>query len=107
MAGARGMVVALGAPQGASREQNSAYGPAAALLSTMSVYLVTGGAGFIGSHLTEALVRRGERVRVADNVATGRWSNLDPPRAGRARPPPPTPGRLPASSTWPPASAFR
>ncbi len=43
----------------------------------MSFYLVTGGAGFIGSHLTEALVRRGERVRVADNVSTGRWSNLD------------------------------
>jgi len=39
-------------------------------------YLVTGGAGFIGSHLTEALVARGERVRVVDNLATGRTENL-------------------------------
>jgi nucleoside-diphosphate-sugar epimerase len=40
-------------------------------------YLVTGGAGFIGSHLAEALVRRGHRVRVVDNLATGKRSNLD------------------------------
>ncbi len=38
--------------------------------------LVTGGAGFIGSHLTEALVRRGERVRVLDNLSEGRRLNL-------------------------------
>jgi UDP-glucose 4-epimerase len=38
--------------------------------------LVTGGAGFIGSHLTEALVARGERVRVLDNLATGHLENL-------------------------------
>src|SRR5919199_4013044 len=43
----------------------------------MAHYLVTGGAGFIGSHLTEALVRRGHRVRVADNLSTGKRSNLD------------------------------
>ena len=43
----------------------------------MSHYLVTGGAGFIGSHLTEELVRRGHRVRVADNLITGKRSNLD------------------------------
>ncbi len=42
----------------------------------MAVYLVTGGAGFIGSHLTEELVRRGERVRVIDNLVTGKRSNL-------------------------------
>jgi nucleoside-diphosphate-sugar epimerase len=43
----------------------------------MAQYLVTGGAGFIGSHLTEELVRRGHRVRVADSLVTGRRSNLD------------------------------
>ena len=42
----------------------------------MANYLVTGGAGFIGSHLTEELVRRGERVRVVDSLVTGRRSNL-------------------------------
>jgi UDP-glucose 4-epimerase len=39
-------------------------------------WLVTGGAGFIGSHIAETLVRRGERVRVADNLVTGRQRNL-------------------------------
>jgi nucleoside-diphosphate-sugar epimerase len=43
----------------------------------MSSYLVTGGAGFIGSHLTEELVRRGHTVRVADNLITGHRRNLD------------------------------
>ncbi len=43
----------------------------------MASYLVTGGAGFIGSHLTEELVRRGHTVRVADNLATGKRRNLD------------------------------
>jgi nucleoside-diphosphate-sugar epimerase len=43
----------------------------------MASYLVTGGAGFIGSHLTEELVRRGHRVRVADNLVTGRRRNLE------------------------------
>jgi len=44
----------------------------------MAVYLVTGGAGFIGSHIVEQLVRRGERVRVLDNFSTGRRENLTP-----------------------------
>jgi UDP-N-acetylglucosamine/UDP-N-acetyl-alpha-D-glucosaminouronate 4-epimerase len=43
----------------------------------MAHYLVTGGAGFIGSHLTEELIRRGHRVRVADSLITGKRSNLD------------------------------
>jgi len=43
----------------------------------MKQYLVTGGAGFIGSHVVEALVRGGERVRVLDNFFTGKRENLD------------------------------
>ena len=42
----------------------------------MPRYLVTGGAGFIGSHLVEELLRRGDAVRVADNLSTGRLENL-------------------------------
>ena len=42
----------------------------------MAHYLVTGGAGFIGSHLAEELLRRGERVRVADSLVTGKRENL-------------------------------
>jgi nucleoside-diphosphate-sugar epimerase len=43
----------------------------------MATYLVTGGAGFIGSHLAEELVRRGHTVRVADSLITGKRANLD------------------------------
>ena len=42
----------------------------------MSMYLVTGGAGFIGSHIAAALVERGDRVRVFDNLSTGHRKNL-------------------------------
>ena len=42
----------------------------------VKTYLVTGGAGFIGSHIAEELVRRGERVRVLDNFLTGKRENL-------------------------------
>ena len=42
----------------------------------MAFYLVTGGAGFIGSHMVEALRARGERVRVADSLVTGKRENL-------------------------------
>ncbi len=41
-----------------------------------ALYLVTGGAGFIGSHIVEALVGKGERVRVIDNLSTGKRENL-------------------------------
>ncbi|MBL8168153.1 MAG: SDR family oxidoreductase [Acidobacteria bacterium] len=45
-------------------------------MGEQKLYLVTGGAGFIGSHITEALVKRGERVRVLDNLMTGKRENL-------------------------------
>ena len=42
----------------------------------MGEYLVNGGAGFIGSHIVEALIDAGESVRGLDNFATGRRENL-------------------------------
>ena len=43
----------------------------------MSRFLVTGGAGFIGGHITEELVRRGHHVRVLDNFSSGRKENIE------------------------------
>jgi UDP-glucose 4-epimerase len=40
--------------------------------------LVTGGAGFIASHLADAYLARGWRVSVVDDLSTGKWENLDP-----------------------------
>ena len=51
----------------------------------MARYLVTGGAGFIGSHLVEALVRRGDQVRVIDDLSTGRPENLANLEPGKFR----------------------
>lgn len=42
----------------------------------MAHYLVTGGAGFIGSNLAHAIVERGDQVRILDNFATGREENI-------------------------------
>jgi len=42
----------------------------------MKRYLITGGAGFIGSHIATGLIQRGDCVRVFDNLATGQRSNL-------------------------------
>ncbi|MDP6793713.1 MAG: SDR family oxidoreductase [Anaerolineales bacterium] len=42
----------------------------------MTRYLVTGGAGFIGSNIAEALVKRGDTVRIADDLSTGRRENI-------------------------------
>jgi UDP-glucose 4-epimerase len=44
----------------------------------MATFLVTGGCGFIGSHLVDLLVRQGHRVRVLDDLSTGRTHNLAP-----------------------------
>jgi UDP-glucose 4-epimerase len=44
----------------------------------MTAWLVTGGAGFIGSHLCESILARGDAVRVLDDLSTGRRENLPP-----------------------------
>src|SRR5579872_1628005 len=43
----------------------------------MKNYLITGGAGFIGSHTADLLLKKNHRVTVFDNMATGKLANLD------------------------------
>jgi len=45
-------------------------------LSNFMNFLITGGAGFIGSHIAEELIRRGEKVRILDNFSTGKRENI-------------------------------
>ncbi|MBA7533810.1 UDP-N-acetylglucosamine 4-epimerase [subsurface metagenome] len=44
----------------------------------MKKVIVTGGAGFIGSHITELLLSRGYRVTIIDNLSTGKTANIEP-----------------------------
>src|SRR3989440_4665040 len=45
---------------------------------SMAVYVVTGGGGFIGSHIVEELLRRKETVKIIDNFSTGKRANVEP-----------------------------
>ncbi|MER5422718.1 NAD-dependent epimerase/dehydratase family protein [Streptosporangium roseum] len=47
-------------------------------MSSITKYLITGGSGFIGSHLADALLARGDSVVILDNLSTGRRENLRP-----------------------------
>ena len=61
----------------------------------MARYLVTGGAGFIGSHLVEELLRRGHQVRIADNFVTGKHENIAAAVAAARESAPDLPGGAP------------
>jgi nucleoside-diphosphate-sugar epimerase len=78
------------------------------MTDTFSAHVVvTGGAGFLGSHLSRALLARGDRVTVVDNFSTGRRASLDgladkagfELRDGDVTRPPRWPGCL-VSPTW-------
>src|SRR5688572_28470709 len=80
----------MGAPAGGLGRPVFFWGAAArggarsadSMLRPMALYVVTGGAGFIGSHLADALVARGDRVRVLDDLSSGRRENLAGHRVG-------------------------
>jgi UDP-glucose 4-epimerase len=48
-------------------------------MSNQTIALVTGGAGFIGSHIVDLLLEQGSEVRVLDNLTGGRLQNLEHP----------------------------
>jgi UDP-glucose 4-epimerase len=50
-------------------------------MDRMATFLITGGAGFVGSHLAEALLARGDAVHVVDDLSTGSIRNLEPLKA--------------------------
>ena len=69
-----------GAPQlgnGVGRHEARVYGAAKGLSCARMRSLVTGGAGFIGSNLVDALLERGDEVVVLDDLSSGRAANLD------------------------------
>lgn len=76
-----GRAAALGLGCGGDRGSDAARWMVSAreavYLRGMGIYLVTGGAGFIGSSIAEALLAKGERVRILDDFSTGRRSNLE------------------------------
>ena len=45
-------------------------------VGALAVHVVTGGVGFIGSHIVEALVRRGDKFVIVDDMSTGKLGNL-------------------------------
>ena len=59
------------------REDN-AMGYQKLVFDKESVFLVTGGAGFIGSNLCEAILNMGYTVRCLDNLSTGKYENIEP-----------------------------
>ncbi len=79
--------------------------------------LITGGAGFVGSHLADELLARGHRVHVLDDLSTGAIDNIRHLKAQpalrvhdrvlpqRARSSPSWSTRPTSSTTWPPRSA--
>ena len=73
--GKRRYVVIDVVPKRALKSARRADGPLSC--AAMATCLVTGGAGFLGSHLCDELLRRGHRVICVDNVETGSLANIE------------------------------